>query len=356
MRTEIGCELESLLKHLESHPKDANDFPTTFSGYTNLMKKIKDELSDKVYPHIVSAVAARDDILLNDHGVDHVNMVEQRAFQLLGDKRKLLNGTEIMLLLAAIYFHDIGNMYGRDGHEKNIMRVLRNCSFFTEKRLSLLLMQASKIASAHGGIIGDEKSKDTLSSMVPCDNFANTKIRPAMLAAIVRFADELADDCTRCADSILNSDDMDSKEKVASAFKKSEIYHIYSQVLQPANINQSRIHLEYLIPKDYACKRFGKMGRNVYLYDEILKRLRKVFAEMIYCSGYSDGLLHHSSLSATINVHNEDGVTLKKVDILVNARGYPLCANASIGELFKGQIDECPTGIKLRSYLKGCSR
>lgn len=84
-------------------------------------KYIEDYMNQNCHPNTTLGAALHGDGLLTDHGVEHVKMVIQNAGKLVGDMQyKRLNGYEIYLLLLAIHFHDVGNVCGRQEHEKKI--------------------------------------------------------------------------------------------------------------------------------------------------------------------------------------------------------------------------------------------
>jgi len=57
-------------------------------------------------------------IYLNNHGPGHVANVINRASDLLQELGVELSPFEGYLLLGAIQFHDVGNIFGRSEHEK----------------------------------------------------------------------------------------------------------------------------------------------------------------------------------------------------------------------------------------------
>ena len=98
-----------------------------------------------------------------------------------------LNAYELYLLLAAIRIHDVGNMYGRDEHEKKCFQILQQLGAAAgldtaEKKI------IARIAQAHGGKTSSG-SKDTIGELGISTSSGNVVYRPRLLAGIVRIAD-----------------------------------------------------------------------------------------------------------------------------------------------------------------------
>ena len=120
-------------------------------------------------------------------------MVMQRASELVNagtdqTYQSELSPYEVLLLLLSTHFHDVGNLYGRDGHEQRIMEVMEKVPAMgtfplTEKRI------IASIASTHGGRV--EKSKDTIGKTLPGEpqTFSGIQYRAQLIAAILRLAD-----------------------------------------------------------------------------------------------------------------------------------------------------------------------
>jgi hypothetical protein len=288
-----------------------------------------------VHPNTVLGAAIHGDGLLTDHGVDHIQMVMRNAYLLLKDKfrRKLtdnivdrLNGSEVFILLMATHLHDVGNIYGREEHERKIFDVISEIGDrWTLDTAETLVIEA--IATAHGGHAGDDtQDKDTLCLLNREDYLGNIPIRPALLASILRFADELSDDNTR-ANRFLNN--------AGVVLDKNKIHHEYSCSLSPITITGNVVAYKYFIGID---KTHNKIplgnGENAYLYDEILKRLKKCLCELEYCRKYADGLISITTLNAIVNIMPEKrGRPVKTTEFNLRLRGYPTIDSIIIDSL-----------------------
>lgn len=223
---------------------------------------------------------------LNDHGVKHILTVIQRASEMLSDSA-ILNVREVFLLLSAIQVHDIGNFYGRIDHEKNIMKTIR-------KGLSDIVFDATEvnyindIAQVHGGKViykDGTESKNTIGSIRNTVTTNGYDINMQLLASILRFADELADDKERCDIYSLQNGILP---------KGSEIYHAYAFCLDSVRVRPelNKIELHFKISTDFLERKFGKFVTKDnsiierYIIDEIFDRTLKMHYEKVYCSKF----------------------------------------------------------------------
>ena len=165
----MKAEIDSLIKELQ----DAN----TISD-ADLRKNTIEELlsGDRI-------------IFLNKHGSEHIKRVQDKAFEIVkcfdGD---VISPYETFFLLCAISVHDVGNFYGRENHEKKIIRILdTECANIIDDTVEKKTI--AKIAGVHGGKINN--NKDTISVLQVEDIKNNFEIKEQVLAAILRFADEL---------------------------------------------------------------------------------------------------------------------------------------------------------------------
>lgn len=133
-------------------------------------------------------------IYLNNHGTGHVERVIQRCSELLSRTNCELTSYEGYLLLCAIQFHDVGNIYGRKEHEKKCRDIMeKHCRHAI--RDSFERNAICRIAMAHSGCWGEDP--DTIASLFEERMLGGCPVRERLLAALLRFSDELADDCTR---------------------------------------------------------------------------------------------------------------------------------------------------------------
>lgn len=272
---------------------EKDQFPIGKGNLVASFKYIEDYMNQNCHPNTTLGAALNGDGLLTDHGVDHVKMVIENAGKLVGDMQyRKLNGYEIYLLLLAIHFHDVGNVRGRQEHEKQIDDIITELGDYLPLDTPEKMI-VSDIAMAHGGYVDEtHTNKDTLRLLKPTDNCNGIIIRPALLGAILRFADELSDDCTR------TSRYMDATNVIPP---ENKIYHAYSSALSPISYSGNTIAFKYYIPFEQVQNKIPDAD-GMFLYDEIIHRLRKCMQELEYCSKYSEGFIRITTLSVEINV------------------------------------------------------
>lgn len=292
--------------------KQNDQFPNSNEEYIEKFRQIEDYLNQKYHPDVNLGAAISGDGLLTDHGVAHIKMVMEKANSILGAKVDELKGYEIFLLLVAIHFHDLGNITGRQDHEKKILDVMNDM----KDVLPLDIPEqeiVSSIATAHGGFV-DKTScdKDTLKP-IQRETFCNgISVRPLLLASILRFADELSDDFSR------------SRSKVEIP-DENKIYHEYSKSLEPLGFNGNTIVFIYRIPYSMVKVKLKKGDKEIYLYDEIMNRLSKCLRELEYCRKYADGFIGITTMSVTIKISDPNN-PIKVCDsdsFRVSLSGYP---------------------------------
>lgn len=296
--------------------------------YFRRFKNIEEYLNNEVHKHVNSAALLTDGGYLTDHGPDHVSKVIRRASELVSSETCNLTAYEVYLLLAAIHFHDVGNIFGRDEHVVKAADVMREMDKLAgtdapEKRW------IREIAEAHGGadIRGD---KDKIGKLPPLDPVLSKPIRIQLLAAILRFADELSDDAERAARFLL---------VLGKIPKESEIHHKYAECLHSVIIDNKgkEVSLHFGVEMADVMRTFGKGVKKgqtvkVYLVDEILERTMKTHFERLYCSRFMRRDIFLDVLRVKIEIFTNRHFE-EKIDTIgyeLKERGYPQYSKDSI--------------------------
>ena len=257
-------------------------------------------------------------VFLNDHGPEHISKVIERAYSILCNSVDALNEFEAFVLLCAIQIHDIGNVLGRVGHEKKLHEI------FDEKSSNIIIDTPEKrviknIAMSHGGRTLDG-SKDTISPLCTKEMILEASIRTRFLAAVLRLADELADDSTRANRDALNL-------KIVGV--DSEIYHDYSKVLHTVKIaedlaNQDHsIVLVYELEASMLSKQYQVGSSNKYLLDEIYDRTLKMEQERRYCMKFMHPYINIGRIDVKINIYGSFSQLLNKISYCLEDIAYP---------------------------------
>lgn len=208
---------------------------------------------------------------LTDHSAAHIANVQENVAMLIGnDGKRCYNGVELYFLALSILFHDVGNINGRENHNKKVTDIYnlvrnRNSHFNQERRLVLQAVGAHCGKSSKG-------DKDTLNELTEnCDLFSHP-LRLRELASVLRFADELAEGPQRTSDYMIDNCKIDWN---------SRIYHEYAQITRPyIDRGGSRIVVTYDIDCSQ-CESLQQLLRFSY------KRVIKLDVERRYCKYYA---------------------------------------------------------------------
>lgn len=319
----------SILKWFLDQPEEMLP-PNGGSPYSVRLSHVTGILNKEVHPHVGTGAALAGGGFLTDHGPEHIETVIQRASSLLAYPDDLFphfSAYEIYILILAIHFHDVGNILGRAGHENKHAQVMGQLDSVlgkdaVEKRAIL------QIASAHGGTINGDK--DTI-SLLPTEEFIlGYPVRYRALAALLRFADELADDSNRAARYV---------EDLGGIPKESQVYHAYAKSLHSVvvDLRSHIINLRYTFLKKDAMHKFGKGDDDeVYLLDEIYDRTLKMHFERVYCMRFLKKIIQIDAIEVSIKVYEDDHSPLPCTDEIgyrLQEKGYPDTELVSLNDL-----------------------
>lgn len=264
-------------------------------------------LVEHIYPFIVAQEPS-----LTDHSAKHVWNVLDNAGQLIGDAIKSLSAEEIYTLGMAILFHDVGNIKGRVEHFKasRIIQVYNKVRK-DEPRYQQERFTISTIAEAHSGEAADG-SKDTLKGLrdLPV-TVEGGKVRPRTLAAILRFADELAEGPQRTSYYM--------QQRGFYAYPSLK-YHEYAKSTNiTIDRGNGRIALTYFVKLPVSVKKLNSAQIN-QVKDKlnfIYGRIEKLDQERKYARHYCSLLAPFSKTSFCINIttNNDNLVQLDECDL-----------------------------------------
>lgn len=312
LRYAFQCRCNGLehAKQMFSQLDIEQEFPLAKDKLLDNYYAIEKELNENWHPDVTLGAALHGDGLLTDHGVHHIESVMKNSYDILGERIKYLNGYELYLLLISIHFHDLGNIYGREQHEKKISEIIDKLG----DRLPLDAVEKMfvfSIATAHGGFCDEDK--DTISH-IAVDQYCNGIIvRAKALAAILRFADEISDDLNRAA------------KLGIEVPKENKAFHEYSKSLETPRIDGKTLKFNFRIPYKLTQEKVGKGDNDIFLYDEIILRLEKCMRELEYCRKFSDGFIDITTLNVTIAILKEDSDWRfrEKFQFRLSLKGYP---------------------------------
>lgn len=317
------------------------------------IEKTKDEIAEvnKIHDErtrqqrIESLFESDPIIYLNNHGSGHVNKVIEKVSDMLHCfKHDNLTAYEVFMLLCAIQLHDVGNVFGRDEHEKRVKEILdTKCKLFIPDSFERKVIE--KIALVHGGkVFGD---KDTISYLDTSRILFDHSLRKKLLAALLRFGDELADDSSRAdREGLLNG----------TIPEASQIYHYYSQALHTVSIAKNsdtkdlQLNLAYEFESDIACMQFKKINENKYLLDEIYDRTLKMEQERRYCMRFLRPYFSLELIKVEIVIqYSTNSLKRHKIQYTLEEKGYPsIPSYGSINDI----VPDLATGEEVTALIK----
>jgi hypothetical protein len=288
-------------------------FPRDYDYKTQFLN-LQNHLNAYYHSNVTAAATLADGIgYLTDHGVDHIKTVISRASRLLGTgSGSTLTPYEIYILLAAIHVHDLGNFFGRDSHELNVERVMTELGpVLGADDVEKLAIRI--VAEAHGGKIGLDKDK--IGRLQPIDYVLGESIRPQLLAAVLRLADELADDRTRASRYMIETNVIP---------KPSLIFHKYAYALHSVVVGADTVSLKFFLSEQDVQNKFSKGGGYAFLIDEIYERTMKMHRERTYCSRFLRPQVNVNRIDVSIEIFTSE--FSKKLDTIayrLEEAGYP---------------------------------
>ena len=252
------------------------------------------QLRREVYENI-----GRTEPSLTDHGMKHVTNVQDNVLALLREDGKLadLSGIEIYCLGMLVLFHDVGNVYRRKGHQNLVGRVfdkIRGTDPALRRERTLIV----KAARAHTGTAQDG-SRDTLRELGDGENLEGQPVRLRQLAAILRFADELAEGPQRTS-SFMQTQGLYEQD--------SQMHHEYAS---STHVSIHRATERIVVTYEIGIGSQETEPVPVYLSNFltfIYNRLIKLDQERQYARHYSRLLLPFKSTEATFNFHCAENV------------------------------------------------
>lgn len=307
-----------LFSWLENRPD--SDFPKDGGLPYQQRAKQTFELLAPFYAEVLAKSVRPDSGYLTAHGADHIRTVLARAQDLVTGAfgNLVLQPYELHLMVMAVLFHDLGNAAGREGHERKHAEIMGRLGLIAGTE-SVERRTIRQIAAAHGG--SRLNNKDTLSTLDRRTTILHQQIRPRVIAAIVRFADELADDFSR-ASAFLNFETTGM-----GVPQESEVYHQYAKSLHSVTIDRRDryVLLRFAFHESLARALLGKGAGKVYLFDEIHERTLKVHRERIYCARFWEAQVPLEAIRVEIEVDQDDSSLdpLIKTTYTLSESGYP---------------------------------
>lgn len=291
--TWVTVPLEERMKGALIHKHQQAKADYYFGLYTSARERILFELAEEI---------KRTEPNLTDHGPRHIANVMEMASELLGEHAFVheggyLTAADAYILCMAILFHDVGNIFDRRGHEKRIAEVwawVRANQNAPRMERTLIV----RIAGAHTGTT-PRGSRDTLADLELSSNLDGVQVHEQELAAILRFADELAEGPHRTSSFV---------REIQGYPPEAEIHHRYAAITSVhVDRGNSRIALTY----EFDLRSSGVDADELILRtDELLRytytRIMKLDEERQYTRFHSNLLVPFKETRVQINFWIDD--------------------------------------------------
>lgn len=279
----------------DAHLKGALDA----AGCAQPLKEMwaKYQIAKSKLPTEVLTWIAKSESQLTDHGIPHIENVIENAARLLGldasyshesgSGRKSfeelhVHPVEAYLLGMALMFHDTGNILSRKGHADSARSVVADLMKGILRPDEIRVI--SSVMAAHTGV-SQKGCFDKISDLPEPPEYLNKEpVRLRPLAAIVRFADELAEGAQRTSNFLRDRGDFTLKDENGNARNP---FHDYASITQ-VNIDRGngRIAVTYGIELDD--KMFSQDGKERLglLLAMVCHRIHKIDDERRYARFY----------------------------------------------------------------------
>jgi hypothetical protein len=251
-------------------------------------------------------------ISLTGHGPKHF----EKVLKLVSDIVEA--GSEITpyeaFLLSAIQIHDIGNIIDREGHQRLAMdvfyQVLPPNSVLDSVETNIIF----SIAEVHTQ--NKDEDKDTISKLGDYKiSYNDSEIRQQLLAAILKFADELADDADRAFM-------LGVKNNLVN--EGSILHHVYSDSLKSTRIENKKAIISFKFDKTTAITKYKFDEKKVYLLDYIFLRNIKMHLERMYCQKFMRPDFPIDFIDIDITIYSDQFRSkLQEIKYRLLDKGYP---------------------------------
>ncbi|MDE0105242.1 MAG: hypothetical protein OXN89_22935 [Bryobacterales bacterium] len=245
---------------------------------------------------------------MTDHSAGHIAqvldnvdyLVAHDAFEGEGD-RPSFSAADAYTLCLAILFHDAGMVYGRENHESSVAKVYDLVRTATHEAPLQEKGLVYRIALAHTGTT-NAGSKDTIAAVPESMDLDGERVHARELAAILRFADELAEGPQRTSNLL--------GQPPFSLDPDSTVYHRYASI--------SNVHIDRQLGRIALTYRFDighkKLDPNQSYFRDLLEftfsRAEKVDSERRYTRFYSQQLEPFNRTDVVLNFWHKMGLIL----------------------------------------------
>lgn len=298
------------------------EFPNNVD-YVTQYKSIKDSFQG-VLKEVTLGANATDETSLTWHDESHNDRVIVQASKLLSYDLAKITAYETFILLVAIQIHDIMNIMGRIKHEDHAIAIFKDLGIAGLLKDNFLVQTIGAIAMCHSGsvLIGQKEEKDKISMLALTVFTGDKKVHMRFLAALLRLADEYADESNRAMSFLL---------KYKKIKDGSIIHHRYAESLADVEIQPDTgiSNYDFHIDVKNVLIEFPKFIKQkntfeqVYLLDEIFERTMKSHYETIYCMRYLRPYISINKIHVSITIEHAKPLHPLILAYELEEKGYP---------------------------------
>ena len=261
----------------------------SFSEKYNLMKN---HLLNNEYEHWAAGFPQG-----NNHGPGHIRRVLKNLDDLLGLKPLAkLNPYELFLAMMAILYHDIGLLRKREGHAEisKMLLEIDSGDKYIINPIDKDIIGAAVVSHSSSKDIAQECNK-----FQEIENIGQYTARPTVVAALVRFADELDEDFYRAPSIVQQRLDIP---------EESVFFWLFCQRVQGIHPNPDRKSIDLNLVLELGdINRHGPVGAGGKIRHFVAfcaEKLAKINQERVYVNHFLPPPLRYTELRLTYRVKN----------------------------------------------------
>jgi pyrimidine-nucleoside phosphorylase len=194
-------------------------------GKYRIYALLKERLLEHIYPRWSQGFKEG-----NDHGPGHIERVLQIVEKLVGaNPEAVLGAHELYLTLMAVIYHDVGIIQKRDGHGD-----LSAAIVLAENQVELTTADKDVISKAVASHSSSKDIREVCAELLDEEPIEGQTVRPKVIAALVRIADELDEDQRRARDFI---------QDLAAIPDSSRFFWRFCQCISGLDIRQDKLEI-----------------------------------------------------------------------------------------------------------------
>ena len=315
-----------------------NERRKLLASYLALREKVKSDFLHLIYSK---------EPYMNDHSrkhiervLVHIESILEHNFPRPSDKiveipsERIITWADTLILLNALVWHDIGNIYGRKGHADQVKKCLNDISpYLYDDHLRQYIGQVAEAHSGEGAI--EKKIPDSHAAQ----SYQSQDIHLQFLASILRFADEIDEDHRRAVPSEWQELDLIPK--------KQQRFWYFSKVNSSIQIKgeigdfgiKFWVNIESHIPKSCFKMKFETETGMIHALTEYFRRLLKFDKERIYCNKYLKTFYHPGIMGFRVRLMTHENTldptagTSFEFEISENQKSHLLLSLSQLSDL-----------------------